>query len=57
MRQEQNVRLFLAPQIIKYLPDQNKVFCSLIATSIKQGDYSGALKFFAWHCENGSSKI
>ena len=42
---------------IKSLPEVTKSLCSLIATSIKEGDCFDARKFVAHHCANGSSKI
>ena len=52
-----NVRLISAPIPIKSLPEGTKVLRSLIASSIKEGDCSGAWKFVACHCANGSSYI
>ena len=36
---------------------EKKILCSLIATSIKEGDCSDACKFVARHCTNGISHI
>ena len=52
-----NVSLLSAPTPIKYLPEGKKVLHSLIAPSIKEGDFSDAWKFVAHHCANGSYKI
>ena len=51
-----NVRLILYPIQIKPLPEGKKVLRSLIASSLEGGS-SDAWKFFASHCENGSSQI
>ena len=45
-----NVGLILAPIPIKSLPGGNKVLCSLIATSIKEGGSSNTWIFVASHC-------
>ena len=42
---------------IKYLPDRTNVLCSLIGTSIKEGDYYGACKFVARHRANMNLQI
>ena len=52
-----NVILLSAPIRIKSLPEGKKVLCSLISTSIKEGDCSDSWKFVARHCANGSSHI
>ena len=44
-----NGSLLSATIIIKYLPEGTKVLCSLIAPSIKVGDFSDAWKFVAPH--------
>ena len=52
-----NVILLLASIPIKSIPERKKIFCSLITTSIKEGDCSDSWKFVASHCVNGSSQI
>ena len=55
--QEKNVSLIPANTPIKFLPEETKVLCSLIALSIKEGDFSDACKFVSCHFTNGSSRI
>ena len=52
-----NVSLISDPIQIKSLPEVTKVLCSLISTSIKEGDCSDAWKFVARYCANGISHI
>ena len=52
-----NVKLLSEPLKTKPLLDVTKVLCSLIAPSIKEGDYYDASNFFARHYGNGSSHI
>ena len=52
-----NVSLNSDPIPIKYLPEETKVFNSLMYPSIKEGNCSVAWKFVDFHCENGSSQI
>ena len=42
---------------IKSLTEGTKVPRSLIAPSIREGEYSDAWNFFGCHCKNGSSQI
>ena len=49
----ENIILLLAPIPIKYLLDEKKVLHSLIAPSIKEGDYSDACKFVARQLQMG----
>ena len=52
-----NIILILAPIPIKSPPDGTKLLCSLIDTSIKEGNFSDVWKPVALQCENGSSHI
>ena len=51
------INLLLDPFPIKYLPDGTNVLSSLIATIIKECDWSDAWKFVAFHCKNSRSLI
>ena len=54
---EKNVRLLSDPMPIKFLPDGIKVLCSLIASSVKEGNCSNSWEFLENHCATGSSQI
>ena len=45
-----NIRLLLDTTPVKSLPEGTKFLCSLITTSIKEGDFSDAWKFVARNC-------
>ena len=48
-----NVSRLSDPIPIKYLPEGENYLFSIIATIIKEGDYSDAWEIFAHHCANG----